>query len=364
MIALADTTLARRLRRRLPGLVKRELRRGVDHAARVSGLLASRERSAAGSLTVLTYHRVLPRQDCLDYPFPALVMPLGAFRRQVDWLAANGEVLPLSEAISRCEQGTRRNLYALTFDDGYHDSSEVVADVLEQAGLRGTFFATTGFVGANELLWFDRSALLFAAATESLRHETAERICGDQRRDERPRRGAGPAEWTGFLKGCGPLERSAFLARLQLAVGDPVGVRRFRPMRVEQVVDMHRRGHELGSHGVSHPMLPQLDDAELRRELEGSRSILSDWIGQPVRGFCYPNGDHDDRCVAAVVRAGYAHACTTRNGIHRPFGDPMRMRRVEISPRRVLDRMGRFDSTAFRRELCRLFRGASSDSPE
>lgn len=360
----ADNALAGQLRERVPASVKRGLRSGADRAARMSGMLARRERRGAGGLTVLTYHRVLPRADCVAYPFPALAMPLEAFREQVAWLAEHGEVLPLSAALARCAQGTGRNLFALTFDDGYHDSAEIVAGVLEQAGMRGTFFVTTGFVGSQELLWFDRSALLFAAAAESLRHELVQRVCGDRRREVRPRPGADPSAWTRFLKGCAPAERSAILTGLARAVGDPLRAVDFRPMRVEQVVDLHRRGHEIGCHSVSHAMLPQLDDAELRRELEDSRDVLSSWLGRPVAGFCYPNGDHDERSVAAVIRAGYAHACTTRSGVHRPLDDPFRMRRVEIAPGRVLERAGRLDVTAFRRELCGLFRASTAGSPQ
>ncbi|HVS17811.1 MAG TPA: polysaccharide deacetylase family protein [Planctomycetota bacterium] len=348
----------------MPAFVKRGLRTGADRAARVSGVLARRERRGADGLTVLTYHRVLPHEACAGYPFPALVMPLEAFRQQVGWLAAHGDVLPLSEALARRAQGCGRRLFALTFDDGYHDSGEIVAGVLEQAGVRGTFYVTAGFVGSDELLWFDRSALLFAAAPERLRHEVVRHVCGDGRRDERPPPGADGAAWTGFLKGCGPAERGTILAGLERAAGVPAQARDFRAMRVEQVVDLHRSGHEIGCHTVSHAMLPQLDDVELRRELEDSRDALANWIGEPVAGFCYPNGDHDDRSVAAVARAGYSHACTTRNGIHRPGDDPFRIRRIEIAPGRVLERAGRLDVTAFRRELCGLFRRSPAGSYE
>jgi peptidoglycan/xylan/chitin deacetylase (PgdA/CDA1 family) len=101
-------------------------------------------------------------------------------------------------------------------------------------------------------------------------------------------------------------------------------------------------------------MLPDLDDAALKFELESSRDAISSWVGGRVLGFCYPNGDHDERSVAAVVRAGHAYACTTLDGVHPPGDDPFRIRRVDVVPERVMDGARRLDVTAFRRELCGL----------
>jgi peptidoglycan/xylan/chitin deacetylase (PgdA/CDA1 family) len=321
----------------------------------MSGVLARRERDAAGALTILTYHRVLPEGRCVGYPFPSLVMPVGAFREQVRWLAAHGDVLPLAESLARDGEPAVRRRFALTFDDGYQDSSEIVAGILADAGVRATFFVTTGFVGTDELLWFDRAALLFAEAPEPVRQAVVREVCGEHRSGARPRPGADGATWTHYLKGCRPRERAAILSSLELTAGRAATTDSFRSMSIAQVVELHRHGHEIGSHGVSHSMLTELDDISLQRELEGSRDAISGWIGSGVPGSCYPNGDHDERAVAAVVRAGYAYACTTRDGVHAPGGDPYRLRRVDIVPQRALDGSRRFDTTAFRRELCGLY---------
>jgi len=346
------------LRRYIPSTLKRVMRSGADLAARMSGILAHRERGMTSGLTVLMYHRVLPEERCAGYPLPSLVMPLGVFREQVRWLVAHGEVLPLAEALTRNGSGDdgRRRAFALTFDDGYNDAWEIVADVLEDTGIRGTFFVTTGFVGTNELLWFDQAALLFAAVSEPLRQEIAQEVCGERRAGERPQGGADGATWTKYLKGCDTEDRAGILSSLERATGGSPKADGFRALSVAQLVELHRRGHEIGSHTVSHAMLPHLDDASLKSEVEDARDAISSWLGGTVQGFCYPNGDHDERSVAAVVRAGHAYACTTHPGLHLLGGDPYRIRRVDIVPQRVTDGSGNLDETAFRRELCGLYR--------
>ena len=181
--------------------LRRGLRSTADQTARMTGLLAARERELAGGLTVLGYHRVLPEASCPGYPFPSLAMPLEAFREQLRWLAASGEVLPLARALEHHAADARATSartppIALTFDDGYRDSSEIVAGELEALGLRGTFFVTTGFVATGELLWFDRAALLFAAVPERVRREVVSGVRGARADGELPAPGADAAAWT------------------------------------------------------------------------------------------------------------------------------------------------------------------------
>jgi peptidoglycan/xylan/chitin deacetylase (PgdA/CDA1 family)/GT2 family glycosyltransferase len=338
--------------------VKRRLRATVDRAARWSGLLARRERGSADGLTVLMYHRVLEDADCADYPFPSLVMPVSAFREQVEWLAGRGEVVPLAEALRRLGRGDRRTapLYSLTFDDGYSDAREIASGVLEDAGVRGTFFVTTGFVGSPDMLWFDRAAALFARLPDDARRRVVPAGRGGIPRAGLPGPGSTPGRWAAALKLLPPGERDAVLAALEDEAGATPSADGFRALTVEQLVDLHRRGHEIGSHTRSHPILPGLDDEALRLEIVQARRTLSGWLGVDVPGFCYPNGDHDARVVGEVGRAGHAYACTTLDGIHRQGDDPYRIRRVGLVWDRVVGGTRAFDATAFRRELCGLYR--------
>lgn len=69
-------------------------------------------------------------------------------------------------------------------------------------------------------------------------------------------------------------------------------------------------GVEIGSHTVSHPHLPRLDDGALREELRGSRAILQRQLDAPVESLAYPYGEYDGRVVRAAADAGYRLACT------------------------------------------------------
>lgn len=65
------------------------------------------------------------------------------------------------------------------------------------------------------------------------------------------------------------------------------------------------RGHEIGSHSLTHPRLSELSDAELGRELGESRDRLEARLRRPCRYVAYPHGDHDRRVRAAARAAGY-----------------------------------------------------------
>jgi poly-beta-1,6-N-acetyl-D-glucosamine N-deacetylase len=67
----------------------------------------------------------------------------------------------------------------------------------------------------------------------------------------------------------------------------------------------------IGSHTVNHPILPNCDDVTINEEVRRSREVLEGWLDQPVTTFAYPNGDFDQRVVAALQRHGYRSAFST-----------------------------------------------------
>ena len=75
------------------------------------------------------------------------------------------------------------------------------------------------------------------------------------------------------------------------------------------------KGHEVASHTLNHPLLPNLNDEEIIREVETDRLNLSNIVGYEVVGFAYPGGGVNfNRRVADIIRnnTGIKYCRTTR----------------------------------------------------
>ena len=52
---------------------------------------------------------------------------------------------------------------------------------------------------------------------------------------------------------------------------------------------------DIESHSYTHPILTNISDASLEKELRESQQYLQDYLEKPVRYFCYPNGSLTQR---------------------------------------------------------------------
>jgi len=55
-----------------------------------------------------------------------------------------------------------------------------------------------------------------------------------------------------------------------------------------EVKELHKCGVAFGSHTISHTKLEDMREAELEREIRGSKEAIEDKLGTPVRSFAYP----------------------------------------------------------------------------
>src|SRR5262249_29712128 len=106
--------------------------------------------------------------------------------------------------------------------------------------------------------------------------------------------------------------------------------RPLEPMTVDDLRQLQRLGHEVGSHGVSHLGLNAVSRALAGTELEASRERLTTWLGEKPVGFAYPYGDCESSLGKPsdwVAAAGYDYAVTLRRGVVHAKTDPMRLPR-------------------------------------
>ncbi len=105
---------------------------------------------------------------------------------------------------------------------------------------------------------------------------------------------------------------SGLMGHFSALIREDVTVAHARPLPRE--TERIYRGHEVAAHTLTHPLLPELPDEEIIREVEQDRLALSDMVGYEVKGMAYPGGgvNFDER-VAGILRehTGVRYARTT-----------------------------------------------------
>src|SRR6185295_3698468 len=96
--------------------------------------------------SVLVYHSISSPFEPLEAD--ADISP-ERFERQLQWLSRWRKVVALEETL---RAPARRNLVAITFDDGYRDNLIVALPLLEKFQMPMTLFVAAGFVGRDGFL--------------------------------------------------------------------------------------------------------------------------------------------------------------------------------------------------------------------
>ena len=274
---------------------------------RTSGLFAVFRRAHQNKILILTYHR-FSRQP------KAGATHAHSFSQQLDYLTAHYTVVPLSAIERHLTKGEPlpAAAAAITIDDGYWDAYEIAFPILRRYRAPATLFAATDFLDRKGWLWTDKLRYVrayFSGSTLDLDVNTAN------------------AE----LKRLPDREREQKIA----AISNDAGVAlptlppaEWGAMTWEQAREMAGGGVEIGSHTVTHPILPHVDADQLAYELQQSRRRLEQVLDREVTLFCYPNGDCNARVRDAVARAGYRLAVTIECGLNDRNSDPLALRRV------------------------------------
>ena len=120
-------------------------------------------------LLIITYHGI--REDAS----PArswLLLPVSEFVRQMEFLRAHYDVLPIDDALAK--PGNRRPRACVTFDDGYRNNLELALPVLERLRLPATVYLPTAFIGSSHVLWTTRLDLGLPKAAPGVRAQIAD----------------------------------------------------------------------------------------------------------------------------------------------------------------------------------------------
>ena len=270
---------------------------------------------------ILMYHRVCRRTpETRCYFERGTAVEVGVFEQQIEWLAANYDVVSLRDWWSGRRQRIDSPVVVVTFDDGYRDVLDTAGLCLDRHRIRPAIFPIAGHTGgASELAWVDAYyAVLHRARSRGPSDLRALGVAGIAR---------GPALDDGLRWWVrGPLKealhrtppplRAETLSRLA-SVLDPLPSPDAPELYLseEELRAVAHRGWDVGGHGVRHSRMAGASMIEVRSEVRGASALLDRLSCGGSRFYCYPDGSHDAAAERVVKEAGYVGALTVAAGL-------------------------------------------------
>ena len=219
--------------------------------------------------------------------------------RQLRYLQRVFRIVPVAE-FAAAGTGSRgpgaRRRAAITFDDGLRSNVLVAYPLLRALGVPATFFVCPGLIEERRWLWTHEARRRLQFAGPRLRDEVAAEL-------------GAPAEVDAFVEWMKQLDlpqRKRVEARLRDA---SAGFRPTEPDREafdlagwDELRSLDASIVTVGSHSMTHPILPSMSTDEIQAELRDSRRLIEAKLARPAEFFSYPNGDVDERTLTTVRR--------------------------------------------------------------
>jgi peptidoglycan/xylan/chitin deacetylase (PgdA/CDA1 family) len=268
-------------------------------------------------LSILIFHRVLPRPDPL---FPDEVHA-ERFERRLALFKSCFNLVSLRDGVEGLRHGTLPPRAAcITFDDGYADNADIALPILQRHGAVATFFVATGFLDGGRM-WNDTVIELIRRAPDQV--DLTRAGFGVLQLGSVAARQAAIGTLLGKLKYLPLDQRHDQVELLRELI--PVALPDDLMMTSNQVRQLHAAGMEIGGHTVNHPILARMDPAQARREIADGKDALEALVGAPVRSFAYPNGKPGQDYLAEHARMareiGFDAAVSTSWGAASPASD-------------------------------------------
>jgi peptidoglycan/xylan/chitin deacetylase (PgdA/CDA1 family) len=131
------------------------------------------------------------------------------------------------------------------------------------------------------------------------------------------------------LNNCTETERASFLSNLTTEFG-PCRNKELL-MSWDDITTLHKDGFSIGSHGISHIPLNDLDEQTAHSEISDSAQTLRARIGIRPAGFCYPRGAYSPIHVKMVQQSEYAYAVSTQFGKNKNLDNAFTLKRRNMS---------------------------------
>jgi len=268
-----------------------------------------------GKILILTYHRFSRETN------PSKTSA-AEFAAHLAYLKKHNHVLSLSETVKYFEEGKPlpRGATVITIDDGYADAYDVAFPLLKKFGFPATLFAVTDFLDRKLWLWTDLMRYVLSETKKdflNVEFENGEKI--EMKLIDARQRLMAASRVNLHLKKLPNEQKEAKIKEVAetLTVKIPaLPTAEYAPVSWAQAREMDANNLRVESHTVTHPILTNINQAQLDYELKVSKERLETALDRRIEHFCYPNGSQNPAVWQSVKNNGYKSAVTTNYGFN------------------------------------------------
>jgi peptidoglycan/xylan/chitin deacetylase (PgdA/CDA1 family) len=311
------------------------IRHLAKRVLRNSGVLRLAARLHGKGVAILMYHSVVDDARPVDDSLGGIIHTRQVFQGQMDLLAREFRPVDLVR-VQRFLTGDEKlpeRAVAVTFDDGYTDNHEIAMPILDRLGIPATFYVTVDCVENRKLPWPSRLRYSFRRTKRKSWTDPEGKLWSMENADIREQAFLTACDRVCQLAGTA-LENCLTSLEEELEAKLPNDSSQLM-MTWEQIRDLARHGHTVGSHTMTHPNMAYLRNEDATREFADSKKRIETQMNAPLEHFAYPcpalYPSWSQETVAGCRLAGYQTAVTTNRGLVRKGHEPLLLNRVRPS---------------------------------
>jgi len=233
------------------------------------------------------------REKLKNYLYSHVSIDSDSFEKHISYLKKRGHTFISFNNLQDTDLKTIKKPTIIYFDDGFKDVLLNATPILEKFGIPATLFLVSGFLDHTHILWTLQYKEILSK--KGLPHDEQTAIIHSIK--------------TGVEE-----ERKKIMKQFPIS-NDSNLFDNF--LSWEDVRTLLKNNFEIGSHGVSHSRLTEINPEEALNEITYSKERLEKELGVSVKSFSFPHGRSSANLVEKLKMAGYEYVVSSGKGINK-----------------------------------------------
>lgn len=256
-------------------------------------------------IPVLCFHRV---NDDIDKFYPAI--KVSVFKEFCKYLNSNYNVIQFRDIESIKNKSKQKPYLIVSFDDGYYGYYENAIPILEELKLKSNMNVITDSLDKDESYQWHAFIDMFKEKTKEELIKIAKKCFFSIYNSKHL-----TFEENFALSFSDYYHQLTFEEQIELA-DKYLQKKHFKQTKMlswDNVIEIHKLGHEIGSQGVTHTTFDKLSKEEIIRELSLAKEKIDKTIKDEINVFAYPAGEYNDEILKISHEVGYKFLLLNNN---------------------------------------------------